>query len=101
MPTDPIGQLRAWVENGTVPETLRAVSPYAVNASASAAVGGMDLCPYPAVNRYDGTGDPMLAGSYRCDAGTEWESFPGPSLSNYSYVGGPGWYGSSFPEVEI
>jgi len=105
-PTDPIAQLRAWVENGTAPATLQAASPYPVNASSAAVVGGanvrfLDLCPYPAVNEYKGGGDPALASSYQCVSGTGWESFPGPGPSNYSCVGGPGWYASSFPAVEI
>jgi hypothetical protein len=62
IPDDILGSLRAWVENGTVPETLPATSQW----------GGprkMDLCPYPMVNRYKGSGDPGLASSFECADG--------------------------------
>lgn len=106
MPIDPIGQLRAWVENGTAPETLHAGSVYPVNASTAAVVGDenvkfVDLCPYPQVSKYKGSGNPALASSYACAADDGWLNFGGPSGSNYSCVGGPGWYGQSFPVVEI
>lgn len=107
MPTVQLDQLRAWVENGTAPETLRAGSTYPVNASSSAVVGPenvrfLDLCPWPAVNKYQGSGDPALAESWECAVGTGWETFE-TSLDpkSYSLVGGPGWYGSSFDSVEL
>jgi hypothetical protein len=105
-PLDPIGQLRAWVENGTAPDTLGVGSPLAVNAStasvpASENVRFLDLCPYPMVNRYCGRGDPNSANSYECVGSGGWYDFGGPSGRNYSCVGGPGWYGMSFPGVEI
>jgi len=94
------------VENGTAPATLEAGSPYAINASSAAVVNGtnvrfVDLCPYPQVNKYKGSGDPALANSYMCAAGDGWLNFGGPSGSNYSCFGGPGWYAESFPVVEI
>ena len=97
VPTDPIGQLRAWVENGTAPASLSAASQYPVNASSAYPVNGssvrfLDLCPFPSVNVYSGRGDAALAGSYACVADNGWEAFPGPSPGNYSCVGGPGWY---------
>ncbi|KYG40161.1 hypothetical protein M433DRAFT_537347 [Acidomyces richmondensis BFW] len=71
VPMSPIGQLRAWVENGTAPEYLYSGNPYAVNASSSETVNGtnvrfMNLCPYPLVNKYKGNGDPAMASSYEC-----------------------------------
>jgi len=105
-PVDPIGQLRAWVENGTAPTSLHVGSPYPVNSTTAAVVGRqnvrfLDLCTYPQVTKYKGSGDPALASSYGCAMEDGSYSFSGPSGSNYSYFGGPGWYGSSFPEVEI
>ncbi|KAK5135893.1 hypothetical protein LTR08_004543 [Meristemomyces frigidus] len=106
IPTDPIGQLRTWVENGTAPAYLEAGSPYPVNASSSAVVAEdnvrfVDLCPYPKVNKYKGSGDPAKAGSWACAAGDGWLDFGGPSGRNYSCFGGPGWYGRSFPSIEV
>jgi len=106
VPSDPIGQLRAWVENGTAPAYLTAASQYPVNASSSYLANGtdtryLDLCPYPAVNQYRGTGDPALAASWTCVNGTEWERFAGPSGTNHRVVGGPGWYGSAFTAVDV
>jgi len=106
VPINPIGQLRAWVENGTAPEYLYSGSPYTVNASSSAVVNGtnvrfMNLCQYPLVNKYKGSGDPGMASSYTCASNTGWLDFPGPSGTNYSCVGGPGWYATSFPTIEI
>ncbi|MFJ4102986.1 tannase/feruloyl esterase family alpha/beta hydrolase [Amycolatopsis japonica] len=55
-PTNALGALVDWVEDGKAPATL------------SAANGGKtrDLCPYPQVSRYRGHGDPAVASSYRC-----------------------------------
>ncbi|KAK7734801.1 hypothetical protein SLS63_004221 [Diaporthe eres] len=95
LPTNALGQLRAWVENGTVPETLHAASPYPVNASSSLPVDPsknvrfMDLCPWPAVEIYSGQGDPALAESWGCVGGTNWRSFLGINpKGRYSLVGG-------------
>ena len=57
MPSDPLGALVRWVEQGTAPATLPAVS---------ATGRTRDLCPYPRVSRYTGHGDPAIASSYRC-----------------------------------
>lgn len=97
IPTDPIGQLRKWVENGTAPATLMAASEYPIDAPSSYATNGtnvrfQNLCPYPAVTKYKGTGDTALASSYKCVTGTGWLNFGGPTGSNYTYSGGPGWY---------
>lgn len=106
-PIAQLEQLRAWVENGTAPETLRAGSTYPVNASSSAVVGSanvrfLDLCPWPAVNKYKGSGDPAAASSWECAFNTGWEDFESSlNPQNLSIIGGPGWYGSSFDSVEI
>lgn len=107
MPTAQLDQLRAWVENGTAPETLSAGSTYAVGASSSAVVGTenvrfLNLCPWPAVNMFKGSGDLNAADSWGCAQNTGWEDFQNAlNPRNYSIVGGPGWYGSSFDDVEI
>lgn len=95
IPTNALDQLRAWVENGTVPETLQAASPYPVNASSSLPVDPsqnsrfLDLCPWPAVEIYSGQGDPALAESWGCVSGTNWRSFLGVNPDGrYSLVGG-------------
>jgi hypothetical protein len=55
-PTDPLSAMVAWVEQGKAPETLPARS----------ATASRNLCPYPLVSRYNGTGNPNEADSYRC-----------------------------------
>lgn len=98
MPIDAIGQLRAWVENGTAPASLMAGSEFPVNATTSFPANGtnvrfLDLCPWPEVNVYDGTGDPALAGSYLCVNGSGWQHFPGPRGREFEHcLGQPGWY---------
>lgn len=98
LPLDALGALRAWVENGTAPDTLAAGSRYAVGAGSDAVVGALnvrfvDLCPYPAVQKYKGGGkDPSLASSYACTGEMGWLDFGGPGGSNYSCEGGPEWY---------
>ncbi|MEV4000587.1 DUF6351 family protein [Actinomadura sp. NPDC049753] len=62
-PTDPLGALTAWVEQGNAPRTLSA----SIKDSAGQTVT-RDLCLYPAVSRYIGHGDKRAAGSYRCVA---------------------------------
>lgn len=96
-PLDPIGALRAWVENGTAPDTLPAGSLYAVNTTiaqpaAASNVRFLDLCQYPLVNKYNGKGDPNKAASYECVADMGWLDFGAASGTNYSCEGGPGWY---------
>lgn len=98
VPIDAIGQLRAWVENGTAPDSLMAASEYPVNATTSYPANGtnvrfMNLCPWPQVNVYDGTGDPALAESYVCVNGSGWQHFPGPKGTEFEHcLGQPGWY---------
>ena len=43
IPIDPIGTLRAWVENGTAPDALSAASEYPVNASSAYVTNGMNV----------------------------------------------------------
>lgn len=56
VPTNPLAAVVAWVEQGKAPETLPAQSETATR----------NLCRYPLVSRYNGTGDPNQASSYRC-----------------------------------
>ena len=65
IPDDILGSLRAWVENGTVPQTLPATSQW----TGGEGVKKMDLCPYPMVSKYKGQGDPGLASSFECADG--------------------------------
>lgn len=62
IPDDILASLTAWVENGTEPQTLPATSQWG-------GVRKMDLCPYPMVSRYKGSGDPTLAESFECGDG--------------------------------
>ena len=55
--------LRAWVENGTVPETL----PVHFKDT-NGTMNNRFLCPYPLKVRYDGEGDTTVEGSYGCEA---------------------------------
>lgn len=56
--------LRAWVENGTVPETLPATGP-AVGASNTSTTRSIDLCLYPKVLTYIGP-NPNDDASFTC-----------------------------------
>jgi hypothetical protein len=55
-PVDPLAAVVDWVEKNKAPETLPARSETATR----------DLCQYPLVSRYKGTGNPNEASSYRC-----------------------------------
>ncbi|MBB5774015.1 DUF6351 family protein [Nonomuraea jabiensis] len=61
VPTDALGALTAWVEQGKAPRTLSAAVK---NASGKTVT--RELCLYPAVSRYNGHGDVADAASYRC-----------------------------------
>ncbi|AQZ69584.1 unnamed protein product [[Actinomadura] parvosata subsp. kistnae] len=61
VPTDALGALTAWVEQGKAPRTLSA----AVKDSSGKTVT-RELCLYPSVSRYTGHGDVADAASYRC-----------------------------------
>ncbi|KAK6085534.1 feruloyl esterase b precursor [Seiridium cupressi] len=56
--------LRAWVENGTAPETLPAVGP-AVGSSSTQATRAVDLCLYPKILTYTGP-NPNEKSSFLC-----------------------------------
>jgi Tannase and feruloyl esterase len=60
VPVNELAQLVAWVENGTVPDTLAAQF---VNMDGE--VVNHDICKYPLVSKYVG-GDSKLSGSYIC-----------------------------------
>jgi hypothetical protein len=60
-PTTIFDAMRAWVENGTVPDTLP-VSFTDTNGT----VNNRILCPYPQIARYNGAGDPTSADSFSC-----------------------------------
>ena len=62
-PTDPLASLVSWVEDGVAPDTLPAST-----TRPDGTLVQRDLCPYPSVSQYAGTGDPNAAGSYRCVA---------------------------------
>lgn len=64
VPVDPMGAVVAWVENGTVPETLLGMSGVEVEGK----VRSQNLCPFPEVSKWDGVGDPTVAGSFECVA---------------------------------
>jgi feruloyl esterase len=57
---DLIGALDAWVMSGQAPASILATK---VNAKIS-----RPLCPYPAMPRYKGSGDPDAAASFECKA---------------------------------
>ncbi|MEV6105958.1 tannase/feruloyl esterase family alpha/beta hydrolase [Streptomyces sp. NPDC051940] len=59
--TDDLAALTAWVEQGKAPRTLPATL---VNDAGQTVT--RDLCGYPLVSRYKGTGDPADAASFRC-----------------------------------
>ncbi|WP_168161501.1 tannase/feruloyl esterase family alpha/beta hydrolase [Oceanicola sp. S124] len=59
--SDLFSALEAWVETGTAPGPMVNSSPKADLVTAE-----RPLCEYPAVPRYDGAGDPMLATSFSC-----------------------------------
>jgi feruloyl esterase len=59
-PTTTFDALVAWVENGTVPETLPV--SFAHNGTTFDRI----LCPYPLMAVYDGVGDKTAASSFTC-----------------------------------
>jgi hypothetical protein len=60
-PTGPLDALRAWVENGTAPEVLPAATPPSAKAQFT-----RNICRYPLVSKYRGTGNVSIADSYDC-----------------------------------
>jgi len=55
--------LEQWVEKGVAPEQLVGTGKSALD---SAKPLRRPLCVYPQVARYDGSGDPANAASFRC-----------------------------------
>jgi Tannase and feruloyl esterase len=58
---DMFGALVRWVEEGIAPDTI-----IASRVEGGVVVRTRPLCPYPAVARYDGRGDPDVADSFKC-----------------------------------
>jgi hypothetical protein len=58
---DMFGALVAWVEGGAAPDRITAT-----RLEGGEVVRTRPLCPYPAVARYDGLGDPSSAASFVC-----------------------------------
>lgn len=59
---DLLTPLVEWVEQGKAPVGVPATGTFLPGQS-------RPMCPYPAVPKYDGRGDPKSAVSYRCEAG--------------------------------
>lgn len=79
---DALAAVMAWRERGQAPDRLL--------ASGGSAPGGprtRPLCPHPQVARYDGTGNPNDAASFRCAAPRRWphaqESPYGRAMTQY------------------
>ena len=53
-----------WVERGRAPDTI--IATKLSGGDGSNVVMQRPLCPYPALPRYDGEGDPNLASSFTC-----------------------------------
>jgi len=62
IPVDILMALRQWVENGTAPAMLEAATSYAINGS----IRRQNLCPYPKVSKYGGSGSSAQAASFSC-----------------------------------
>lgn len=61
---DMLPALVDWVEHGKSPATI--IASQRPNPSDPQDVWTRPLCPYPAIAKYDGQGDPASAGSYAC-----------------------------------
>jgi Tannase and feruloyl esterase len=61
MPTDPLSDLVAWVEQGKAPLTL-----HAATKSSSGTIITRNLCLYPSIWKYKGQGDVNIAESWTC-----------------------------------
>ena len=60
---DPLSALEAWVENGIAPQQI-----LGSRIENSMTVRTRPVCPYPAVAKWNGTGNPNDAGSFTCVA---------------------------------
>jgi hypothetical protein len=61
VPTDPFGALLAWVEDGRPPQSLAAHTKLDAPVQFS-----RKICPYPAMAKYNGNGDPSDAKNFSC-----------------------------------
>lgn len=61
---DWLGAVASWVEGGNPPDRLQVTKA----ASGGEPELSRPLCPYPQVARYEGSGDPRQASSFRCGA---------------------------------
>jgi hypothetical protein len=57
-PASTFDAMRAWVENGTAPDTL--------NGTFLGATGQRTLCPYPLKQTYDGVGNATANEGFSC-----------------------------------
>ncbi len=64
---DVVKALERWVEEGIAPDRLIATK-YRNDAVTEPALIRRPLCPYPQVQKYNGTGDPNVASSFSCVA---------------------------------
>jgi hypothetical protein len=64
---DIVKALERWVEEGIAPDRLIATK-YKNDAATEPALMRRPLCPYPQVQKYNGTGDPNVASSFSCVA---------------------------------
>ncbi|KAF7943397.1 hypothetical protein EAE96_011323 [Botrytis aclada] len=58
-PADTFDTMRAWVENGTVPDTMNATFP-------SNTAVKRTICPYPLKQTYDGVGNATVSEGFSC-----------------------------------
>jgi feruloyl esterase len=74
---DWLGALQGWVEQGVAPDRVVARftppgppgNPFAPPGPPAPDAASRPLCPYPAVAKYSGSGDPKQAASYACVGG--------------------------------
>ncbi|KFX99443.1 hypothetical protein V490_01797 [Pseudogymnoascus sp. VKM F-3557] len=61
IPSNPFGALISWVEDGKAPDTLPASTPAKAKIQFT-----RNICKYPLVSKYRGSGDPNLAENFDC-----------------------------------
>src|SRR6516225_2039646 len=64
-----------WVEQGIAPDQI--IASKVVNGVTTFS---RPLCPYPALPRYSGTGDPTQASSFKCVADEDHDDYQPPTL---------------------
>lgn len=99
VPTDPLAALVAWVENGTAPDTLAAMSAMTTTMAtnmtgmsandttatpANATMITRNLCRYPQMLMYSGSGNASLADSWMCMPGPNQKVISETTLSQSS-----------------